>query len=91
MNKAELVAAIAETSGLTKKDSETFLTGFKAAITQALVDGEKVQLSGFGSWETKLRKARKGRNPQTGEEIQIAEKTAVKFKPAKGLNEELNK
>lgn len=91
MNKAELVTAIAEQTGMTKKASETFVAGFKAAITEALTKGEKVQLTGFGSWETKVRKARKGRNPSTGEEIQIAEKTVVKFKPSKGLNEELNK
>lgn len=90
MNKTDLVASIAESTGWTKEKAKTALEATVNSITDALKEGEKVQLAGFGTWETKVRAARKGRNPKTGEEIQIAEKTVAKFKPSKGLNESIN-
>ncbi len=89
MNKAELVESIATTLGTSKKASEDALNAVMASITKALKKGEKVQLVGFGSFEVRKRKARKGRNPQTGEEVKIpASKTAV-FKAGKGLKDSL--
>jgi len=90
MNKADLVSAIAEETGLTKEKAKVALEATVSSITDALKANEKVQLAGFGAWETKVRAARTGRNPKTGETIQIAEKTVVKFKPSKGLNEAIN-
>ena len=80
MNKAELVAAVAEKTNFTKKDAEAAINAVVASIEEALVKGEKVQLVGFGTFSTTKHPARKGRNPQTGKEIMIAEKTVVKFK-----------
>ena len=71
MNKAELVAAVAEKTALSKKDSEKAVNAAFEAITAALVGGDKVQLVGFGAFEVKERNARVGRNPKTKEEIQI--------------------
>lgn len=71
MNKADLVTKIAEKSGLTKKDSEKVLDAFVESVMDALKNGDKVQLIGFGSFEVRDRAERKGRNPQTGEEILI--------------------
>ena len=71
MNKTELIAIAAENAGLTKKDTERVLNAAIDAITFALVKGEKVQLSGFGTFETKDREARVGRNPHTKEAIEI--------------------
>lgn len=90
MNKTDLVASIAESTGWTKEKAKTALEATVNSITGALKEGEKVQLAGFGTWETKVRAARTGRNPKTGEEIQIAEKTVAKFKPSKGLNDSIN-
>ena len=71
MNKSELIAAMAAKTGETKKDAEIALDAMIAAITASLKKGDKVQLVGFGSFEVKKRAARKGRNPQTKEEIKI--------------------
>ena len=90
MNRTELVAAIAEKSGLTKKDAESALTATIETITTALKDGDKVQLVGFGTFETRKRAARKGRNPQTGAEITIAEATTPVFKAGKALKDAVN-
>ena len=89
MNKTELITVAAESAGLTKKDTERVLNAAIDAITAALVNGEKVQLSGFGTFETKSRKARIGRNPHTKEQINIpASKTPV-FKPGKALKDSI--
>ena len=71
MNKTELIAAAAESAGLTKKDTERVINAAIDAITAALVQGDKVQISGFGAFEAKTREARVGRNPHTKEEIHI--------------------
>ena len=91
MNKAELIAKVAETSNLTKKDSEIALNAVVGAIQEALVKGEKVQLVGFGSFEVRKRAARKGRNPQTKEEIKIPASKAPVFKAGKALKDLVNK
>ncbi len=87
MNKAELVANMAEKCELTKKDAEKALNAFVTTIEEALVKGEKVQLVGFGSFEVKERAARKGRNPQTGKEISIAASKVPVFKVGKSLKD----
>ena len=90
MNRTELVATIAEKLTLTKKDAESALTATIETITTALKDGDKVQLVGFGTFETRKRAARKGRNPQTGSEITIAEATTPVFKAGKALKDAVN-
>ena len=90
MNRTELVAAISEKSSMTKKDAESALTATIETITTALKDGDKVQLVGFGTFETRKRAARKGRNPQTGAEITIAEATTPVFKAGKALKDAVN-
>ena len=91
MNKAELVAAIAENAGLSKKDSEKALAAFVSVVTNELKKGEKVQLVGFGTFEVSTRPARTGRNPQTKQEITIAASKAPKFKAGKALKDVVNK
>jgi len=91
VNKAELISVMAEKSGLTKKDSEKALNSFIEAVEEALVKGEKVQLVGFGTFEVRERSARKGRNPQTGEEIDIPAVSVPAFKAGKALRESINK
>ena len=91
MNKAELVAAIAAKTGETKKAAEASVGAFVDVVTEALTKGEKVQLVGFGSYEVKTRAARKGRNPQTKEEIKIPASKAPVFKAGKQLKELVNK
>ena len=91
MNKSELVASIAEKSGLTKKDAEQALNGFISSVQEALADGEKVQLVGFGTFETRERAERTGRNPKTGEEIKIAASTMPVFKAGKEFKDRVNK
>ncbi len=87
MNKAELIAAAAEQSGMSKKDTEKVLSAALEAITHTLAAGEKVSLVGFGTFEVRERSARMGRNPKTKEEIRIpASKTPV-FKPGKPLKD----
>ncbi len=91
MNKAELVASMAEKSGLTKKDAEAALNGFMRSIEETLATGEKVQLVGFGTFEVRDRKAREGRNPRNPEEvIQIPASKAPVFKAGKALKEIVN-
>ncbi|MGI5901412.1 MAG: HU family DNA-binding protein [Desulfitobacteriia bacterium] len=85
MNKAELVAAVAERTELTKKDSERAVAAVFDAISEALANGEKVQLVGFGTFEVKERGERKGRNPQTREEILIPACKVPGFKAGKTL------
>lgn len=87
MNKAELSAAVSEKTGLSKKDSEKALSAVLDAITEALVEGDKVQLVGFGVFEMKQREARLGRNPQTGAEIQIPASRSPVFKAGKVLKD----
>ena len=91
MNKTELISAAAEKAGLSKKDTEKAVTAVLDAITEALVEGDKVQLVGFGAFEVKERGERIGRNPQTKEEIKIpASKTPV-FKAGKALKDAIAK
>jgi len=90
MNKAELIDAIAHRSGLSKADAKRALDGFTSATGNALGNGERVALVGFGSFSVTERSARKGRNPRTGEEINIAAKKVVKFKAGAELSGELN-
>lgn len=87
MTKNELVAAIAESSGATKKDSEAMLAAFIEAVTRALSEGDTVQLVGFGTFEVRERGARKGRNPRTKEEIEIPAGRAPAFKAGKALKD----
>lgn len=91
MNKAELVAAVAEKTALSKKDSEKAVNAAFEAITEALVAGGKVQLVGFGSFETKERNARVGRNPRTKEEIEIPASRVPAFKAGKALKDAVAK
>ena len=91
MNKTELIAAAAERSGLTKKDAEKALNAAIDAITAALVAGDKVQVSGFGIFEVKEREARMGRNPHTGEAMEIAASKVPSFKASKTLKDALDK
>lgn len=91
MNKMELVAAVAEKSGLTKKDAEKAVNAFVESIEEALGKGDKVSLVGFGTFEVRARAARKGRNPQTGEEIDIAATKIPAFKAGKSLKENIEK
>ncbi len=91
MNKAELIASIADKSELTKKDSEAALNAFIKSVEEALADGEKVQLVGFGTFEVRQRKAREGRNPRNPQEvIQIPASNAPVFKAGKNLKETVN-
>ena len=91
MNKAELIAAIAAKTGETKKGVEATVNAFVDVITEALIEGDKVQLVGFGSFEVRKRSARKGRNPQTKEEIKIPASKAPVFKAGKALKDLVNK
>ena len=87
MNKAELVAKIAEGAELTKVQAEKALNSFITATTAALKAGDKITLVGFGTFSAVTRAARTGRNPQTGKEMKIAEKTNGKFAPGKALKD----
>ena len=87
MNKTELIAIAAENAGMTKKDTERVLNAAIDAITASLVKGEKVQLSGFGTFETKDREARIGRNPHTKEAIEIPATRVPSFKASKALKD----
>lgn len=91
MNKSELITSMAEKSKMTKKDVEIVLKAFIETVEETLETGEKVQLVGFGTFETRKRAARIGRNPKTKEEIQIPESTAPVFKPGKEFKERVNK
>ena len=87
MNKTELVAVVAEKSGITKKDAERVVSATFETITAQLMKGEKVQISGFGIFEVKEREARVGRNPRTKEAIEIPASKAPAFKPSKALKD----
>ena len=91
MNKAELVDAMAKESGLSKAASEKALKAFTDAVSKELKKKGKVQLIGFGTFETRKRAARNGRNPQTGKTIKIAAATVPAFKPGKALKDLVNK
>ena len=90
MNKSELVTAIAAKSGESKKATEELLNAFTEVVAEALKGGDKVQLVGFGSFEVRKRAARKGRNPQTKEEIKIPASKAPVFKAGKALKDLVN-
>ena len=90
MNKTELVAAMAEQTGLSKKDAEAALKAFTDVVAEELKKGENVQLVGFGTFEVSERAAREGRNPQTGATMKIAASKAPKFKAGKALKDMVN-
>ena len=90
MNKAELVAAVAEKAEISKSDSEAAVKAFTDVIAEELKKGEKIQLVGFGTFEVSERAERIGRNPQTKEEIKIPASKAPKFKAGKALKDYLN-
>ena len=91
MNKTELIAAAAESAGLTKKDTERVINAAIDAVTASLVKGEKVQISGFGTFEVKERDARIGRNPHTKETIEIPATRVPQFKASKALKDNVAK
>ena len=91
MNKAELIAAVAAKTGETKKGAEATVNAFVDVVTKALKAGDKVQLVGFGTFEVRKRAARKGRNPQTNEQIKIPASKAPVFKAGRSLKEIVNK
>ena len=90
MNKMELVSAMADKTGLSKKDAEAALKAFTDVVAEELKKGEKIQLVGFGTFEVSERAARTGRNPQTGTEMTIAASKAPKFKAGKALKDSVN-
>ncbi len=91
MNKTELITAIAANAGLSKKDAEKALNATVAAVTDALTKGDKVQLVGFGTFETRDREARTGRNPITGAAVEIPATRVPAFKASKNLKDAVNK
>ena len=91
MNKAELITSMAEKSQLTKKDAESALKAFIDSVQEALENGDKVQLIGFGTFETRERAAREGRNPRTKETITIPASTVPVFKAGKEYKDRVNK
>lgn len=88
MNKAAMIAKIAEKSGLNKKQAEAALNAFEETVINALKEGDKVQLMGFGTFELRERAAHTGRNPATGETIEIAASKSPVFKAGKGFKEQ---
>ena len=91
MNKAELITSMAEKSNLTKKDAELALKAFIESVSETLENGDKVQLVGFGTFETRVRAEREGRNPRTKETINIPASTVPVFKAGKEFKERVNK
>ncbi len=89
MNKADLVRAIASETDMTFRDTEAVLKAFTETVMNAVADGEKVSLVGFGSFHSITRKARTGRNPATGKQIDIPEKSVPKFTPGKEFRDKL--
>lgn len=89
MNKAELVSSVADKAEVTKKEAEKIITAVFDVVEEALAKGEKVQLVGFGTFEVRDRAARTGRNPQTGEEIQIAATRVPAFRAGKALRDSI--
>ena len=90
MNKSELITSMAEKAKMTKKDAEIALKAFTESVEEALEKGEKVQLVGFGTFAVSERAARSGRNPQTGEPVEIPARKAVTFKAGSALKEAVN-
>ena len=90
MNKPEIIQAMVEKTGLTKKDTELALAAFQEVVTETLISGDKVQLVGFGTFDITNRAERQGRNPQTGEEITISASKSPKFKAGKALKDAVN-
>ena len=90
MNKTELVAAMADQAGISKKDAEKALKAFTDVVGAQLKKGDKIQLVGFGTFEVSERAEREGRNPQTGETMMIAASKAPKFKAGKALKDMIN-
>ena len=90
MNKSELEASVAEAAEFTKKDAEKDVNAVVASVQKALVEDDKVQIIGFGTFEVRTRAARKGRNPQTGETIEIPASKNPVFKAGKALKEAVN-
>jgi DNA-binding protein HU-beta len=90
MNKADLVNSISEKTGLTKSKTNEVVDAFVSSITESLKNGEKVTLVGFGTFATTKKEARKGRNPKTGETIEIPSKTVAKFKAGSELSKSVN-
>lgn len=91
MNKTELIAAVASKAGLTKKDAERVVNATLETITESMVKGDKVNISGFGIFEVKNREARVGRNPRTKETIQIPAAKLPAFKASKTLKDAVSK
>lgn len=87
MNKTELISSVAETAGVSKKDTEQVLNAFFSTVQETLKQNDKVQLPGFGTFEVRERAARTGRNSHTGETIEIAVAKVPAFKPGKGLKD----
>lgn len=90
MNKQDLINVIAEAANISKTAAETAVNTMTQSVTDTLAKGDKVSIIGFGNWEVGKRAARKGRNPRTGEEINIAARNTIKFKAGKGLVEAVN-
>lgn len=90
MNKKELISKIAEKENITKKAAGEQLAAIVSTITDAIVGGQEVQITGFGKFSVKDRPAREGRNPQTGESMHIAASKTPKFKPSKALKDAVN-
>ena len=90
MNKTQLIQKIAENGNMTKKDAEIALKAVIDSITEAVAAGEKVQISGFGSFDVKAREARMGRNPKTGEAVEIASSKRIVFSAAQVLKDKIN-
>ena len=90
MNKMELVSAMADKTGLSKKDAAAALKAFTDVVAEELKKGDKIQLVGFGTFEVSERAARTGRNPQTGKEMTIPASKAPKFKAGKALKDSVN-
>ena len=90
MNKTELIAAVAEKAELSKKDAEKAIKAFTDVVSEELVNGGKIQLVGFGTFEVSKRAAREGRNPQTGKTMKIEACKAPKFKAGKALKDAIN-
>ena len=90
MNKTELIAAVADKAGLSKKDAEKAVKAFSEVVAEELANGGKVQLVGFGTFEVSERAAREGRNPQTGKSMKIKASKNARFKAGKALKDALN-
>lgn len=90
MNKSDLINALKERAGLSRKDSEVVVDTFFGSITESMAAGDRVEIRGFGSFRISERKAREGRNPKTGEAIQIPARRVIQFRPGKQLNQMIN-